>query len=340
MNDERGDDDTGTDDERELAALLRAAGPRMPPPPGMAEAMRTAVAAEWRVTVASRAAAMRRRRLHWVAAAASVAVAGVAVWLALPRLPTPRDLATVARLDGPVEIRRGDQGSWQSLDARRHLQAGDEVRTGVGGRVALRRADGLELRLDAGTMLALTEADEATLETGRVYVDTGTGARRVDDFVVATALGDVRHLGTQYSAALGAGALEVAVREGRVTIAGRREPIVAQAGEAMTVVADGTVQRRAIAPNDAAWGWAQAIAPACVIDGHSLNEFLVWAARETGSQLVYASTDVARVAEGTELKGSVAGMAPASAVAAVMTTTPALRHRFAGTQLRIEQAVD
>ena len=338
MNDEPNDDDTGTDDERELAALLRAAGARMPPPPGMAEAMRTAVAAEWRVTVASRAAAMRRRRLHWVAAAASVAVAGVAVWLALPRLVSPHDVATVARLDGPVEIRRGDDGSWQPLDARRRLQAGDDVRTGVGGRVALRRADGLELRLDAGTMLALTEADEATLETGRVYVDTGTG--HVDDFVVATALGDVRHLGTQYSAALGAGALEVAVREGRVRIAGRREPIVAQAGEAMTVAAYGTMLRRAISPNDRAWGWAQAIAPVFVIDGRSLNEFLGWAARETGSQLVYASSDAARMAEGTELKGSVAGMAPASAVAAVMTTTPALRHRFAGGQLRIERAVD
>ncbi len=164
-------------------------------------------------------------------------------------------------------------------------------------------------------------------------------ARVPRDFVISTALGQVRHLGTQYMAGLDrGGGLAVAVREGSVAVEGGREPLVARAGESLSVGRDGRVARGTVATQDEQWAWAQSIVPGFAIDGRSLDEFLGWAARETGRQLVYSSADAAREAERIKLKGSVSGLPPEAAVAAVLTTTPSLQHRFAGSQLRIEHA--
>lgn len=341
MNDHRphtdADDDPG---ERDLERLLRSTGPRVVPPPEVAAAVRAAVAEEWRTTVAARRPRARTQVPRWLAAAASIAAVGVTVWLAAPRLLAPTTVATVARVEGGVEVRRGDAGTWAPLVANATLQAGDTLRTGAEGRVALHRADGLDVRVDTRTTLALPSPNEAALAAGRVYVDAGAARGQTDAFTVATAGGDIHHLGTQYGVAFESGTLDVAVREGSVAIEGRQAPIVANAGDRVQLAADGQVTRGQVAPQADSWRWAQSIAPDFVIEGRSLDEFLTWAARETGHRLVYASAEAARTAETLELKGSVTGLEPEAAVAAVMTTTPSLRHRYAGVQLRIEPAAD
>jgi ferric-dicitrate binding protein FerR (iron transport regulator) len=336
MNDDyQGGDDATAD--RDIEALLCAAGPRLEPPAEIGAAVQAAVAAEWHAVVAARRPA-RRRVAPWLAVA-SVAAVAVGAWFVAPRLLSPAaDFATVARLAGPVDVRHAADGSWAPLAASAALRAGDELRTSPEGRVALRRADGLEIRLDAETTVALAAAEAARLDQGRVYVDAGHAGASADAFEVETAFGNVRHLGTQYSVGLASGGLEVAVREGSVAVEHGHDPVVARAGERLSVAADGRVRREAVATHGDAWAWAQSVAPAFAIEGRTLDEFLAWAARETGRQLVYASADAAREAEQTELKGSVAGLAPEAAVAAVLTTTPTLQHRFADAQLRIERA--
>lgn len=325
------------DDEARLERLLQAAGPRLAPPPDVAAEVRAAVAAEWQAAVRSRQAQRERHtRTRWFAAAASVAAVAVGAALLAPRLLAPTDLATVARLEGPVEVRHAG-ATWQALGAAGVLREGDELRTSATGRVALRRPDGLELRLDTQSSIALADADVARLERGRIYVDAGRPGSGADAFVVDTPLGQVRHLGTQYSVALQPGAIEVRVREGSVAIEGPPEPVVARAGESVNV-ARARVTRGAIDSHGDAWAWSESVAPGFAIEGRSLDEFLAWAARETGRQLVYASPEAARAAESTQLKGSVEGLMPEAAVAAVLATTPSLQHRFAGSQLRIEPA--
>jgi ferric-dicitrate binding protein FerR (iron transport regulator) len=334
MNDPRFDDERP---ETDLERLLQAAGPRERPSAEVAAAVRAAVADEWRATVSARRA--RTSRTRWFAAAASVAAAVVAVWLVVPRLTSPVQVAAVQRVEGPAQVRHGDDGEWQALDARGTVLGTDVVRTAAGGRVALRRLDGLEIRIDTGTTVAFRAIDQATLESGRIYVDAGPARDNADGFTVGTPLGNVRHLGTQYSVALLPEALDVAVREGQVAIDGHGdEPVVGHAGERLRLATDGRIARESVPPHDASWRWAESIAPAFEIDGRSLDAFLAWAARETGRQLVYGSPAVARTAEELQLKGSVAGMSPETAVAAVMTTTPSLRHRYSGAQLRIEPA--
>ncbi|HEX6571254.1 MAG TPA: FecR family protein [Steroidobacteraceae bacterium] len=329
MHDEY-DDDPSAGDDAKLAALLRTAGPRPQPPADVTAVVRAAVADEWRAAVASRRA--RRPLAPWLAAAAVAAVA-VGVWLLAPGMLQPStEVAAVARLTGAVEYRRAGSHAWQALDATASVASGDEVRTLPTGRVSLRVPDGLELRLDVATTVAFEDDDAARLHRGRVYVDAGPGAGA---FAIATALGDVRHLGTQYSVGLAGDTLDVAVREGSVTVDHDRKPVVARAGERITLQRDGRLLRSEVLRYGEQWQWAHAVAPTLAIDGRTLDEFLAWAARETGRQLVYTSPEAARVAEQTVLKGSVEGLSPEAAVAAVLTTTPSLEHRWAGAQIRI-----
>ena len=333
MNDQQDSTDRDDGRDRDLEALLRAAGPRLQPPAGMAEEVRAAVEVEWRKSVAARQP--RRYFTPWLAVA-SVAALAVGTWAIVPRLMDgSAQIATVARVTGSAEYRHEQDGRWQPLQAGATLRQGDEIRTAVDGRVALHAGTGLSLRLDAATTLAMNDADAARLEAGRVYVDAGPAAA---GYVIRTALGEVRHLGTQYMAGLDrGGALSVVVREGSVALDMGREPVIARAGESLRLGQDGRVVRGHVTAQDEQWAWAQAIAPTFEIEGQSLDAFLGWAARETGRQLVYSSADAAREAERIELKGSVSGLPPEAAVAAVLTTTPTLQHRFAGSQLRIER---
>jgi len=335
MNDQEPHDDRPGEDA-DLVALLRSVGPRPTPPADFAAEVRAAVAAEWRATVAARQP-QRRFTQPWLAIAASVAVLAVAVGVALPRWKAAGGpVAVVARVTGAAEVRHSTDDTWQPLTATSTVAASDEIRTSGSGRVALRRPDGLEVRLDTDTQLAFTGDERARLASGGVYVDAGTPGSGSGAFVVGTPYGDVRHVGTQYVASIHDGALQVAVREGSIAIDRGQVPVVARAGEALAVREDGSVVRSQVDSHGQAWHWAAAIAPEFAIEGRSLDEFLAWAGRETGRKIVYTSADAAREAEQTMLKGSTTGLAPEAAVAAVFASQPALRHVIAVGQIRIE----
>ncbi len=337
MNDQEPHDDRPGEDA-DLAALLQNVGPRPTPPADVAAEVRAAVAAEWRATVAARQP-KRRFTQPWLAIAASVAVVAVAVGVALPRWKAAESpVAVVARVTGAAEIRHATDGTWQTLTATSPVAASDEIRTSGSGRVALRRPDGLEVRLDTDTQLAFAGGERAHLATGGVYVDAGTPGSGSGAFVVGTPYGDVRHLGTQYVASVRDGALLVAVREGSIAIDRGHVPVVARAGESLAVGQDGSVARSQVDSHGQAWHWAAAIAPEFAIEGRSLDEFLAWAGRETGRKIVYTSADAAREAEQTKLKGSTSGLSPEAAVAAVFASEPALHHVIAGGQIRVEHA--
>ena len=335
MNDAKPHDDRPGEDA-DLVALLRSVGPRPTPPADFAAEVRAAVAAEWRATVAARHP-QRRFTQPWLAIAASVAVLAVAVGVALPRWKAAGvPVAVVARVTGAAEIRHSTNGAWQALGTTSPVAASGEIRTSSSGRVALRRPDGLEVRLDTDTQLAFAGYERARLASGGVYVDAGTPGSGSGAFVVGTPYGDVRHVGTQYVASVHDGALQVAVREGSIAIDRGQVPVVARAGEALAVREDGSVVRSQVDTHGQAWLWAAAIAPEFAIEGRSLDEFLAWAGRETGRKIVYTSAEAAREAEQTMLKGSTTGLAPEAAVAAVFASQPALHHVIAGGQIRVE----
>jgi hypothetical protein len=321
------------DDQADLGALLRAAGPRARPGIDVEAQVRAAVEAEWRATLAARE---RRRRVTMWSAAAGLAVAAVGVWMARPLYTASQEpVAALARAEGTVEYRTGHRGDWQDLPAHASLRTGDELRTGPAGRAAIRLASGVELRLDNATRVAFDDAHHARLRRGGVYVDSGVNeADPARDLELDTPAGTVRHLGTQYEARVGDGVLQVAVREGLVAIDRRGGDVVGKAGERLTLQG-GQVSRSALASNAGAWAWVGSITPPFAIEGRSVDEFLAWAGRETGRQVVYTSSEAAQRARAIVLRGSVTGLTPEAAVTAVLSTTT-LRPELDDGRIRIE----
>jgi ferric-dicitrate binding protein FerR (iron transport regulator) len=307
----------GDGDERALGALLAAAGAREAPSEAQRRDVLAAVGAEWRAQVAAR---QRRRRLAGWAAAAAVAAVAVSAWWVRPMLSPPAaQFASVARVQGTVEYREG--GSWTHVGDGARIASGAALRTGQSGRAALELDNGLTLRLDHGTRLAFATPGQAALETGAVYVDAGTGeAPRSRAFTLQTPFGEVRHLGTQYEARVDDGTLRVAVREGRVGVGPAATGQVAAAGEQLLFTEAG-VERSTLPAWDAQWAWVGTVTPPFAIEGRSVEEFLAWAARETGREVRYASPAVARRARDIVLRGSVSGLTPEQAVGAVLSTT-------------------
>ena len=307
----------GGDDESDIARLLARTGPRTQPSAAAASEVRSAVEAEWRRQVDARAA--RRLYTGWVVAA-GVAVASVGAWLARPLyLPGSAPVATVARVVGDVSV-ESNGGQWVPLSAGSVVDSGTVLRTGAGGRAALDLESGVQVRLDVGTELAFNDVEEATLSQGAIYVDSGIAGGGDARFVLETPAGDVRHLGTQYSAAVDDGALRVGVREGRIEVTGQRASVVARAGEQL-LIDDGRVTRSALARNAPEWDWVANVVPPFEIEGRTVHEFLAWASRETGRDVAYASPDVEQLANRVTLSGTVEGLPPQQAVEAVLATT-------------------
>ena len=325
---------TGRPDDQDLAALLDAAGPRVQPSSLAAKKVRAVVEAEWRAAVDARR--QRRRHATW-AAAASLAVAAVGVWIARPWMSPPGGVvATFTRVTGTVEANSG-RGRWTPVVDGSEVTAGTRLRTGTGGRAALALGHSLAVRLDTHTQVTLADVGHAVLDEGAVYVDAGaTRGMEASRFDLETPAGIVRHLGTQYEARLARGTLSVGVREGRVSVDGRSGQVTAGAGERL-VIADGRIERERLDPHAAAWIWVGAVTPPFSIEGRSVEDFLAWAGRETGRQVVYASPEAEARARSVTLRGTVEGLTPDEAVAAVLATTT-LEPVIEPSHIRVEAA--
>ena len=321
----------GDRDEGMLGALLAAAGAREVPSDAQRREVLAAVGAEWRERVAAR---QRRRRIGGWAAAAAVAAVAVSAWWVRPMLsPAAEPFARVARVEGTVEYRQ--DGSWTHVADGARIATGSALRTGQAGRAAIELDNGATLRLDRGTQLAFAAPGNAALEAGAVYVDAGAGdASSARAFALQTGFGEVRHLGTQYEARLDGGALRVAVREGRVGVATAAGDQVAATGEQLLFTPAG-VERSALPPHDAQWAWVGTVTPPFSIEGRTVDQFLEWAARETGREIRYASPAAAQRAREVVLRGSVSGLAPDQAVMAVLSTT-SLQPRIEAERILVE----
>ena len=200
--------------------------------------------------------------------------------------------------------------------------------------VALQNAE--SLRLDANTELVINDGDAFELLAGRVYLDTGDFVYRDKGVVIGTRFGAVSDVGTQFSVELSSDALDVAVREGRVDVQRGGQEIVAVAGERLLLEPGETAQIEALAPHDVYWDWVADLAPVYDLENRSLLDFLRWAARETGKELVFEDTELRMAAMRTDLHGSVDDFTPVEAVRAVMATT-SFRYRIEADKIVIHR---
>ncbi len=308
--------------EQDLHEVLRKAGRRQAPPDELLRSVRTAVESEWRAVVSRRA---RNRQVRLWAVAAGVAALTLAVGYLLPAFQATGPIVGDVRASyGSVRAKSGSfLTRWVSVGTHDTATVGEVIDTGANGRAALSFAGSVSLRLDRDTRIALRDSQHVVIERGAVYVDSGSTPHPDDERLeVVTPAGAVRHVGTQYEVRLVDSGVRIAVREGKVEFnsnAGQMQR--ASAGEQMTVSRSGAVNRASIRRDDASWLWATAAAPRFDIDGRSLAEFLTWAARETGREVLFATPESEAEASRVMLSGSIEGLTPEAALTAVLSTT-------------------
>ncbi len=247
-------------------------------------------------------------------------------------------VASVARVTGDVMSDKGLWSSSRALSEQQVLHAGEGLTTGPTGRVALSFANRVSVRLDRDTTIELADAQTLVVHAGAVYVDAPPQPQSAPRLQIDTPVGSVYHIGTQYEVRLIGPSVRIRVREGEVELAARpgASPVKrGEAGEQLTVSADGQLKRAVMPTYGAEWDWVHATAPAFDIDGRQLSEFLAWAARELGCEMIFATPESEAEAARVTLSGSVAGLSPDEALDAVLSTTQLRSSRRDG-QLLIE----
>ena len=318
--------------DEDVERLVRQAGAR-PVATEQAEArVKATVEARW-----LEAASPRPRRVPvWaLAAAAAIVLALLTVGIVSRQnvLPGGGDLM-IAR----VESRVGSghlAGKAAPLDVGTGLLAGSVLETEAGGRLALRTADGYSVRIDVSSAVGLPSSGLLILDRGAVYVESAPGER--EPLIVRTPQGDVVDIGTQYEVRLEGSTVRVQVREGQIELRHDDRSYRADAGVALTLDASGEVSRRSIPPHGPLWDWVLAVSPPLDIEGRPLREFLDWVARESGRTVVYADAALAAGSGEILLSGTIEGLTPDEALAAVLPTCD-LVHRFDGSYIIIDPA--
>jgi ferric-dicitrate binding protein FerR (iron transport regulator) len=320
-------------DDELTARLLRLGGMRPDVPADRERRVRGAFLDEVRATARAR---VLRRRATAVAAGLALSTPlfiALSVWAPRDVAPLATAVATVERLEGGVARRVGATASAPvGMALGETVYAGDRVESGS-SRIAVRLASGASLRFDRGSRARFVSARSLVLDAGAVYVESASASPVIE---IATSLGTVRDIGTQFEVRLGDAALRVRVRSGAVEVQRGTAVSSARAGDELTVTAAGAVSR-AVSPHGDEWAWTAALGPAFDIEGRSLREFLEHVCREQGWTLTYRDSDLAREAPGIMLHGSTRGLQPSEALAVVMATT-GLTHRVKDGKLEVGRA--
>lgn len=310
------------DDDAEIGALLREVGPGEQLSSAATEEVRRAVRAEWLVAVTQR---RRRRRVATIGIAASFAlVVFVAAWVLRFNASAVELPVSIAYVQGVAQLQLASQ-TVRTVKVSEDVPIGSVLITDAATRIALGYGTDVSVRIDEGTRIERVSGDRFRLIEGALYVDADPNASG-HDLIVETAAGDVRHLGTQYQVRQLKEIVEVSIREGRVEIALPNGAALASAGERVKIDAAGELERQAISAQDPQWNWAEGVTPPFAIDDRTLAEFLDWVARETGREVIYASTDAQTIARSLKLRGSIEGLDPETALSAVLSTTEFVRY--------------
>jgi ferric-dicitrate binding protein FerR (iron transport regulator) len=307
--------------DQDLERLLKSVGPRELPPAEIERAVRARAHADWQAML--RENRDRRNRRGAFAIAASLVTAAFGLWIASTQSGgPPAAVGTLAVAVGEVRERSGRFSGWRVMGDGDVVVAGRTLQTGAGGRAAIALPDGMSLRVDRDTRIALVDSARLRLERGTLYLDSGSGQVRTAQLLVETPTGSVRHVGTQYELRLLDAGVQLRVREGRVEF---RSPTGlvehGQTGEQLVIFGDGRVQRGEAPRSGPSWDWVADAAPEMDLEGMSLARFLAWAGRELGVAVSFAPAISEAELASVIVHGSTAGLTPTEALRAVFATT-------------------
>jgi len=295
--------ETSGDDR--LEALLRRAEPRPKPSQTDAAQVREVVRAEWQQVVKRRGT---RQQVTRFAIAASVVLAAFLVFNTF-RSSDPVDvrIADIEQSFGSIFL-LGDRSELRETNHLPEIRSGQTIVTGAGSGMGLELVGGSSVRVDERTRIEFVRETELFLHSGRVYVDSrpsGAIGYTNDRLEIRTPHGVVRHVGTQFIAAVVDAGLSVSVREGSVGIEGRYHDATVQTGQQVKLLGRQRPTVLNVAPFGEHWSWTEAMAPGRDFDGRRVLELLEWVSRETGLQLRFESAGAEELARKELLKGEI-----------------------------------
>lgn len=299
-------------DEAQIAQLLQKVGARTPPPDEVAASVRENVRAVWQEEVNRR----RRSRTRNFAMAASIVMAMAASWYVLIPAPRAGPVAHVALESGVIEV-LGSDNQWYALDSA-DVSAGATVRTLDESYLTLDLTNGANLRVDANSVVTLSDVTLAELDVGAVYVDSDRDSADID---IRTSFGVAEEIGTRFEVRASPTSWRVQVRDGKVRVTDDAIDELAIAGQRIDIRDDDTVTFASIPANDPSWLWAERAATPFPIEGATLRQYLSWVSRETGNPIVFDSIETEAAAMRTVLHGSIEGLSPQESLDVVLATT-------------------
>ena len=296
--------------------LFRHAEPRPAAPAEDEQLVREALHGEWLQLTRQR----RNRNIVWTLGMAASLV--LATLFAVQRLDgggaivyTP--VASIERAIGDYSTDSAESFAGDGYT----LYSNQTVSTGPDSRLAIAWHSGQSIRLDRNTSLILLSSIEIELQSGRIYIDTQSKQNSGEPgFIIKTAAGSIRHLGTRYMVDYVDEQLAVSVRAGQVLVATDQSEAIAVKGQRITVAPGGTVSEANIATWGKDWQWTESIAPEFDLDGRTMADFLDWVSRESGRPLQFANSSAEILARGTVLKGSIE-LEPMRALVVMMQTS-------------------
>jgi len=292
--------------------------------------IRTAAEAEWRANVGRRPG----RWLPYAAAASLLALTltGVSWFSGAGRADHGEPAARLVQFEAPGVLEVHTLRRDTSLTDGTVLRSGRTYR--ANGQALLDLEDSGNLRVASDSEFAIVARDVVRLNRGEIYVDIPPGTHTRAAFIVRTAAGEFRHVGTQFALAIIHGQTRLRVREGSVQWLAADGESTVQAGTEV-VFSNGTKSvERPIDSSGTEWDWTATTTPDFEIDNRPLAEFLEWVARESGRKLILADDLARKKAESIRMHGSVHGLAPMQALSAVMAATE-LRYDLPAGQVRV-----
>jgi ferric-dicitrate binding protein FerR (iron transport regulator) len=169
--------------------------------------------------------------------------------------------------------------------------------------------------------MTVTSDSQITLVNGLIYLDKPPGHGDSRHLRIATRVGLIEHLGTEFEVMSNDQAVRIRVREGQVRFSCANADLVADAGTELLTSHTGTVTQRPIPTYGHDWLWIAALTPNFAVEGQSLMTYLQWVSRELGRALVFANDQARDSARLTILHGSTQNQASLDALADVLSTT-------------------
>jgi len=253
----------------------------------------------------------QKRTVYW-----SVAASVLLAILVRPMIFPSHEATGGADVLGIVENYRGDASVLQenqriqltSSEKAIPLFPGQSLFTAANSGMSIKWGAENTIRINQNTELKLRSASEIELVTGEIYVDIPTIPGRSLSSVklqVVTRLGSINHVGTQFMVSSDASNVEIKVREGSVSVDDGKQVLVATKGQQAILGESDQVVRDAVLTYGPDWQWIEKLAPAFILEGRSLMDFLTWVHRETGKEIQFKTTAAKGIATSTIMHGSV-----------------------------------